>query len=124
MWIWALAGVWILGWLCIPQLLLLNKRPTATLAWLWAILLFPVVGPALYLMIGSERIKRARMKRRLVFRGKGHLTSSGKSARHGHTAARKDPLPPDAQLLFRSLSAITQLPLSTARSLRVLRKAP
>lgn len=41
MWEWILEGFWVVGLLCIPHLLLLNKRPTATLAWLWAILLFP-----------------------------------------------------------------------------------
>src|SRR5271154_2720755 len=65
-----LLGVWILGWCCIPHLLLLNKRPTATLAWLWAILLFPVFGPGFYLMIGTERVKRRQTKRRKDFRDK------------------------------------------------------
>ena len=125
MWIWVLAGVWILGWCCIPQLLLLNKRPTATLAWLWAILLFPVIGPALYLMIGSEHIKRARIKRRQDFRGKGRRVFEERTtARARRSVSSKDALSPEAQRLFHSLSTITQLPLATARSLRVLRKAP
>jgi cardiolipin synthase len=112
MWRWVLESTWILGWLCIPHLLLLNKRPTATLAWLWAILLFPVVGPALYLMIGSERIKRARIRRRRDFRGQGRFASGA------------DAFAPGTAPLFRTLSAITQLPVSTTRSLRILRKAP
>ena len=125
MWFRLLDIAWISGWLCIPHLLLLNKRPTATLAWLWAILLFPVVGPALYLMIGTERIRRARISRRRRFRDEGRFASSDALRSHGV----KDPgdagdLPPDSQTLFRSLSTITQLPLTTARSLRVLRKAP
>jgi cardiolipin synthase len=121
MWFWwILDCAWVLGLLCIPHLLLLNKRPTATLAWLWAILLFPVIGPALYLMIGSERIKRARIRRRRSFRGKGRFAAA--EGRHG--GAEVEPLSPEAQRLFRGLSAITQLPMTTARSLRVLRKAP
>jgi cardiolipin synthase len=124
MWIWILAGVWVLGWCCIPQLLLLNKRPTATLAWLWALLLFPLVGPALYLMIGSETIKRARIKRRQAFRGKGPRgPKSGTGPGKLHHAA-KEALSEDAQQLLQSLAAITQLPVGTARSLHVLRKAP
>ena len=125
MWFRILDVLWIAGWLCIPHLLLLNKRPTATLAWLWAILLFPVVGPALYLMIGSEQIKRARIRRRRNFRGKGRFASGESTATRGkHSASDPDSLPAEAQRLFRSLAAITQLPLSTARSLRILRKAP
>ena len=125
MWFWVLDAFWVLGWLCIPHLLLLNKRPTATLAWLWAILLFPVVGPALYLMIGSERIKRARIRRRMDFRGKGWLAPGGDApARGQRSASAKQTLAPEAQRLFRSLINITQLPVATARSLQILRKAP
>ncbi len=122
MWEWILEGFWIVGLLCIPHLLLLNKRPTATLAWLWAILLFPVVGPALYLMIGSEQIKRARIRRRRHFRGRGRFASADTTAAHG--ASDPDAMPPDSQRLFRSLAAITQLPVATTRSVRILRKAP
>src|ERR1700691_1206598 len=75
MWIWLLVATWLLGWGCIPDLLLLNKRTTATLAWLWALVLFPIVGPLLYLAIGSERVKRRRMKRRRDFRGKKEWVS-------------------------------------------------
>jgi cardiolipin synthase len=123
MWRWILEGSWVLGLLCIPHLLLLNKRPTSTLAWLWAILLFPVVGPVLYLMIGSEQIKRARIQRRRDFRGQGRFASV--EAEHGLQAAPGvNALAPGEQVLLRSLTAITQLPVSTARSVRILRKAP
>jgi cardiolipin synthase len=122
MWIWVLAGVWILGWCCIPQLLLLNKRPTATLAWLWAILLFPVIGPALYLMIGSEHIKRGRIKRRQDFRDK-ERRAADEGARDRENPAGMEELSAEAQQLFQSMSAITQLPAVTARSARILRKA-
>src|ERR1700760_3712812 len=80
---WLLLAVWLAGWCCIPHLLLLNKRPTATLAWLWALILFPVFGPALYLMIGSEQVKRQRMKRRQDFRSSGSSKSrTAKRDRH------------------------------------------
>ena len=115
--------VWILGWLCVPHLLLLNKRPTATLAWLWAILLFPFFGPGLYLLIGTERVKRRQMKRRLDFRGKKkwaaarHETAS-KSARQA-----EETLEPADRLLLQRLAAITQLPPSTVSTIKILRKA-
>jgi cardiolipin synthase len=75
---WILLIVWLAGWTCIPHMLLLNKRPTATLAWLWAILLIPVFGAGLYLAIGSERVKRNRRSRRKGFRAKDHLASGRK----------------------------------------------
>lgn len=117
--------VWLLGWCLIPHLLLLNKRPTATLAWLWALILFPVAGPALYLMIGSERIKRLRIKRQQDFRQRDRsspLQSTLSPA--DKTAPAQGITDPSTQSLLLSLSAITQLPRSTAGSIRVLRKAP
>ena len=113
MWHWLLPLIWISGWFCIPHLLLLNKRPTATLAWLWALILFPIVGPALYLMIGSEQIKRSRMERRRDFRGSGPASSSARKERCG-----------PADPFLESLAVITQLPVSTGKNIQVLRKAP
>jgi len=63
---WAISGtalLTVLQWLLIPRLLAQrSKSPPATLAWLWALLLFPVVGAGLYLLIGSERVVRQRLR--------------------------------------------------------------
>jgi cardiolipin synthase len=125
MWFWLLLAAWILGWCCIPQLLLLNKRPTATLAWLWALILFPVAGPALYLMIGSERVKRRRMRRRLDFRGKERRTSGrAKAAKSSDLLSQEKGLKPAERSLLQGLASITGLPAATISTLEVLRKAP
>ena len=62
---WAWTGtltVTLLQWGLLPHLLSQRtKSPNATLAWLWAILLFPGLGGLLYLLIGSERVKRQRL---------------------------------------------------------------
>ena len=122
MWLWILGAAWVASWLCIPHLLLLNKRPTATLAWLWAILLFPVVGAGLYLAIGSEHIKRRRSERRRKFRSKGELASArADTAEEAELTAEKKALDPDALILLKGLGSITQLPLATASSLQILR---
>jgi cardiolipin synthase len=122
---WLLLFIWMLGWCCIPQLLLLNKRPTATLAWLWALILFPVVGPALYLMIGSERVKRRRMRRRQDFRGRERWASArAKTAKSSDLLSKEKDLDAGSQALLRGLSAITKLPLATVSTLEILRKAP
>ncbi len=124
MWLWLLIVAWIAGWFCIPHLLLLNKRPTATLAWLWALILFPVFGPALYLMIGSEHIKRLRMRRRQAFRGRGRGASRKKKGIDpGKVHPKKDKAEP-LDAFLRALATITQLPVSTANGIRVLRRAP
>lgn len=53
----------LLQWSLIPHLLAQrNKSPNATLAWLWAILLFPVLGGVTYFLMGSERVHRRRLR--------------------------------------------------------------
>lgn len=122
---WVFIAIWMAGWLCIPHMLLLNKRPTATLAWLWAILLFPVCGPGLYLAIGSERVKRLRHARRQRFRSKDRLATARKgTAESAALLAKREALSANDQVLLSGLATITQLPLATASSLHVLRNAP
>jgi cardiolipin synthase A/B len=63
---WALTGtvvVTLLQWALVPHLLAQrNKSPNATLAWLWAILLFPILGGVAYFLLGSERVYRRRLQ--------------------------------------------------------------
>ena len=63
---WAWIGavvVAVLQWSLLPHLLAQrNKSPNATLAWLWAILLFPVLGGIAYFLLGSERLYRRRLR--------------------------------------------------------------
>jgi cardiolipin synthase len=120
-----IAVAWVLSWLCIPHLLLLNKRPTATLAWLWAILLFPVVGACLYFAIGSEQVKKRRKERRREFAAQGQRASSRAGvAEIASALGEEKELKAEDRGLFESMEAITQLPLATVSSLRILHKAP
>jgi cardiolipin synthase len=58
----AAAGATLLQWALIPRLLAQrSKSPAAVLAWLWALLLFPVLGALFYILIGSERVVRRRL---------------------------------------------------------------
>jgi cardiolipin synthase len=125
MWLWLLTAVWLASWLCIPHLLLLNKRPTATLAWLWAILLFPVFGAALYLAIGSEAVKRNRREKQNEFRSMERLESArDETGEQAGLLAEEKALDASDRALLRGLGAITQLPLARASDLRILHKAP
>ncbi len=125
MWFWILLTIWLASVACIPHMLLLNKRPTATLAWLWAMLLIPGFGAALYLAIGSERVKRRRRTRRQGFRAKDRLASArDDAAQAAESLAKEQKLAPPDQVLLQGLGKITQLPLATASSLQILRKAP
>jgi cardiolipin synthase len=124
MWLWFIGAVWLGSWLCIPHLLLLNKRPTATLAWLWAILLFPVVGAGLYLAIGSERVQRLRQDRKEKFRAQDRLASARDgTAETSAILAREKSLDVSDRALLQGLAFMTQMPLATASSLKVLYKA-
>ena len=117
-------AVWVAGWLCLPHLLLLNKRPTATLAWLWAIIFIPAIGPALYLMIGSERVKRRRSKKRSQFRKQEHWsTARAATAKTSAQMAAEIRLGEEDRTLLDSLARISQLPLATASRLELLRNA-
>lgn len=124
MWIWLLALVWVANLACVPHLLMLNKRPTATLAWLWALFLFPFFGMILYLMIGSEQVRMRRRDRRRNFRGKDRWSIARAGAdKHWKNLMKKEPLDECAQSLLETLSTVTQLPVATASSLKILRKA-
>lgn len=57
--------VWIgylLTWATIPHILLRNKPPASTLAWIWAVLLFPYGGPIFYFIFGTDRLVRQRLR--------------------------------------------------------------
>lgn len=54
----------LLQWALVPHLLAQrNKSPNAILAWLWAILLFPIAGGVFYLLVGSARVERRHARR-------------------------------------------------------------
>ncbi|MEZ5406041.1 MAG: cardiolipin synthase [Verrucomicrobiia bacterium] len=113
-WIWSLIAYGI-SLLTIPHLLLLKKRPVSTLAWLWAIILFPYIGALFYLLIGTDRMKRKRLKRREVFRAHRSL-KMGKTLLDdlGTTISEKD------QLFLKTLVQINRLPCSVSNSVKVL----
>jgi cardiolipin synthase len=61
--------IWVLTWGLIPLVLAQRtKTPVAMLAWMWAILLLPVVGALGFLLFGSERVQRKRLRLVEAFR--------------------------------------------------------
>jgi cardiolipin synthase len=116
----ALGILWALSFACIPHLLLLNKRPTATLAWLWALLLFPGVGALLYLAVGTERVRRQRKRRQRSFRRKKKLADAVDAA---DGALEKLPAGSPARELIETTSRIVGLPVDAVGEVRILRNA-
>ncbi|MBI5018627.1 MAG: cardiolipin synthase [Deltaproteobacteria bacterium] len=67
----------------VADLLLRRKEPTSTMAWLQAIVFFPFLGSALYLLIGAGSLHRRRYRRRRKRLGP---LETGKAARDGAAA--------------------------------------
>ena len=109
--------VWGFSFACIPHLLLLNKRPTATLAWLWALLLFPGLGAILYLAVGTERVRRRRRRRQKTFRRHRRLTDE--TVAHG--ALNKVAPNSTERRLLETSSNIIGLPTDAVESVHLLR---
>lgn len=114
---------YLAGWALIPTLLLRKKRPTATLAWLWAILFIPIAGACAFLVFGTDRMKRRRRKRRHAFAAR--TVRTGRPAAAAETAAAElaAALPPRERRLLQSLSRLNDLPVSAASAIRVLHDA-
>ena len=63
-WWWTAVVIELAGLALIPHVLLHKRNPLSALSWLWALLLFPVVAPIFYLVFGTERMQRKRLRRR------------------------------------------------------------
>ena len=107
-------------WTAVPHLLLLKKRPSATLAWLWAILFIPFVGPLVYGLFGTDRLKRRRLKRRPRYSAWPSPQRAPASATDNATAISIQHLPKRERQFLELLSRINQLPSSSAEELRIL----
>jgi cardiolipin synthase len=107
-------------WGFIPHLLLLKKRPSATLAWLWAILFIPLLGALIYGFFGTDRLKRRRLKRRHLFSARTTRQPVPAGTTDAGTTGLLGELPRRDRQFLQLLSRINQLPVSSATGLRIL----
>lgn len=119
---WLLA-CYLATWGFIPHLLLLKKRPAATLAWLWAILFIPLLGAAVFFLFGTDRLKRLRLKRRNIFSARVSRQQIPDGATDPATEVLLQSLSQRDQHFLQLLSRINQLPASSAESIRILSNA-
>jgi cardiolipin synthase len=110
-------------WAFIPHLLLLKKRPSATLAWLWAIVFIPFIGAFFYVGFGTDRLKRRRLRRRILHSSRSTRRGTPADATDGATAALLVKLPQRDRQFLQLLSRINHLPVSSSCNLRILRDA-
>src|ERR1035438_89068 len=117
----ALLVCYFATWAFIPHLLLLKKRPSATLAWLWAIVFIPFIGALAYFAIGTDRLRRRRLKRRGLFSARSIRQRVTSGSTDDATTGLLQRLPRRDRQFLQLLSRINHLPVSSAENLRILR---
>jgi len=117
----ALLILYFATWGFIPHLLLLKKRPSATLAWLWAIVFIPFLGSLVYFALGTDRLKRRRLRRRSLYSARSTRQPVPADTTDDATKGLLAGLPRRDQQFLRLLSRINQLPISSSENLRILR---
>ena len=115
---WSLVWLgYLLTWALIPHILLRNKPPVSTLAWIWAVILFPYVGPLFYFVLGTDRIVRKKLRASREMAASGAREERKITPR---TRALLDALPPEERSAVELLSRINELAISSAESTRLL----
>lgn len=114
---------YLFTWIAIPHLLFLKKRPSATLAWLWAILFIPFLGAMVYFAIGTDRLKRQRLKRRHLFSARKSRFRPPENSTDSASSRLLQTLPKSDRQFFQLLSRLNQMPVSSATAIRILRDA-
>lgn len=97
--------IYFLSWLLIPHVIFKKKNPVSVLAWVWAILLFPIIGAVAYVVLGTNRISRKYLRRkakaRLASELEGYRAFSGKDFVSNHSLSAEA----RRQLLFMEKTA-------------------
>ncbi len=108
---------YLLTWAVIPHILLRNKPPVSTLAWVWAVILFPYVGPLFYVIFGTERIERKKL------RASREMAASGSREERKITTRTRElvnALPVSDRGHVELLSRINEFAISSAEATRLL----
>ena len=108
---------YLLSWAVIPHVLLRNKPPVSTLAWIWAVILFPFIGQLFYVIFGTERIERVKL------RASREMAASGAREERKITARTLElvaALPDEERTQVEMLSRLNEFAISSAESTRLL----
>lgn len=130
LWSWFVAAEIVLVTITVVSILRRRKEPMAMLAWIFATLLLPIIGPTLYFLIGSTRVRRkaSKQRRRIV-----HLIDSidrearRRSLERAPTRDRPDRpeplLPPDLSTVESIGRRLLEMPAVTGNEVRVYGEA-
>ncbi len=108
---------YLLTWAAIPHILLRNKPPASTLAWIWAVILFPYVGPFFYLLFGTDRLVRQKLRATRAMDAMGAREERRITA---HTEVLIENLPAAEQPIIDLLSRLNEFAVSAAEETRLL----
>lgn len=108
---------YLLTWLAIPHILLRNKPPASTLAWIWAVILFPYVGTIFYLTFGTDRLVRQKLRATREMDASGAREERKITAR---THALFEQLPVDERPAVKLLSELNEYAVSAVEATRLL----
>jgi cardiolipin synthase len=108
---------YLLTWGLIPVIILRNKPPVSTLAWVWAVILFPYVGPVAFLVFGMDRLARKRLR---AARELSAASGRGEKQITDKTRRLLDDLARDERAILETLSRINEISATTAEDVRLL----
>jgi cardiolipin synthase len=115
-----LSLVW-LGYLLtlatIPHILTRNKPPASTLAWIWAVILFPYGGALFYLLFGTDRLVRQKLRATREMDASG---GRGERRVNADTQALLDTLSGQERAGVELLSQVNEYAISCAEETRLL----
>lgn len=108
-WIWSVSSVVMTVWIVLQR-----RSPVSTLAWIMSLNFFPVVGLAIYVYFGPQRVKRQRLKR-------WHTRAALMSRQDTETLRAHHPEPPLWALQHsRLIESSCGLPLCSAHGVTLL----
>ncbi|HEX3818630.1 MAG TPA: cardiolipin synthase [Chthoniobacterales bacterium] len=108
---------YLLTWSVIPYLLLRNKPPASTLAWIWAVILFPYLGALFYFIFGTDRLVRQRLRATREMDASGAREERRVSA---ETSALVEKLSGPERAGVDLLSHVNEYAISSAQKTRLL----
>jgi cardiolipin synthase len=108
---------YLLTWATIPHILNRNKPPASTLAWIWAVILFPYFGALFYFVFGSDRLVRQKLRATRQMDAAGAREERRVNL---HTQALLDSLPAEERAAVETLSEINEYAVSCADHSRLL----
>lgn len=110
-------GYLLTSWAIIPHIFSRNKQPVSTLAWIWAVILFPFIGPLFYFVFGTERMERKKLRASRELAASG-IRAGNQISHHSRTLIAT--LSEGERAAVEALSNINDYAVSSAEATRLL----